>query len=263
MTWRTPEKISADYHVAIGDVLRELSGIPVDPEFRRMGASGLEFSSKATGLCVRSLGCGRKCLFCGGDGAVDGAVCSSCGGLGLLPIDAPPRRTASLSTCERYRWRLGRWWDLHKPAVCFIGFNPSTADGELDDQTISVCRAYGLRWGYGSLIMVNLFAWRGREPKAVLEAREPVGRDNDEQIRLACSESTMVICAWGGILQQHELVQRRTRDVLTLIDRAGVVPHALKLTKEGHPRHPLMNARELVPREFAELRREGGFPWPV
>ena len=65
---------------------------------------------------------------------------------------------AELSDCKRYRYVLYRTWDKNKREVMFIGLNPSTADEINDDITIRRCISYTKQWGYGGIIMSNLFA---------------------------------------------------------------------------------------------------------
>ena len=42
-------------------------------------------------------------------------------------------KDAILSEDRKYRYILSRTWDETKPAVLFIGLNPSTADEKTDD----------------------------------------------------------------------------------------------------------------------------------
>lgn len=92
------------------------------------------------------------------------------------PADAPiylfdteplVRRSAVVSDCGRYRYRLDRIWDTALPAVTFIMLNPSTADASNDDATIrrlAGTNGFARRWGCGALIVVNLYAWRATTP---------------------------------------------------------------------------------------------------
>lgn len=48
--------------------------------------------------------------------------------------------------------------------VQFIGLNPSTADETNDDPTLKKCMKFAHRWGFGSMCMTNLFAFRATEP---------------------------------------------------------------------------------------------------
>jgi hypothetical protein len=87
--------------------------------------------------------------------------------------------SAAISDCKQYRYELRRSWDSSKPAVLFIGLNPSTADGSTDDNTSRVCINYAKRWGYGSLLLGNLFAYRSKDQSALRRVLDPIGPDND------------------------------------------------------------------------------------
>jgi len=165
-----------------------------------------------------------------------------------------PVRTAKISDCGCYRYRLDRGWDARLPRVCFVMLNPSTADGTDDDATLRKITAYAKAWGYGSLVVVNLFAWRSREPKALRQRGiDPVGGPvADLHLRAALTESDAVVCGWGGSVPPSS--EARISDVLAMIIRAGHEPMALAVTKSGAPGHPLYLPGALTPTSLAALR---------
>src|SRR5262245_19133112 len=91
-------------------------------------------------------------------------------------------KEALISPCGLYRYWLTRTWDNSLRRVCWVMLNPSTADAEQDDPTIRRCVGFARSWGAGGIIVVNLFAFRASDPKALLRAADPVGPDNDGHI---------------------------------------------------------------------------------
>ena len=69
-------------------------------------------------------------------------------------------RSATLSADRVYRYVLKRTWLEERPFVMFIGLNPSIADENEDDPTTRRCMRYAGSWGFGGLIVTNLFAFR-------------------------------------------------------------------------------------------------------
>lgn len=67
-----------------------------------------------------------------------------------------------------YRYMLTREWDEHGDKICWVMLNPSTADETLDDPTIRRVRSFSQREGYGSLVVVNLYAMRATDPKGLI-----------------------------------------------------------------------------------------------
>lgn len=147
---------------------------------------------------------------------------------------------AEFSACRQYRYRLWRLWDASRPTTVFIGLNPSTADETADDPTIRRCLGYAKAWGFGRLEMLNLFAWRATDPKAMKVAADPIGPGNDDAIRAVADTGGLLVAAWGV----HGTHLGRDREVCAML--AGRL-HVLRLTKDGHPGHPLYLPAHLEP----------------
>ena len=143
--------------------------------------------------------------------------------------------SATFDPTRAYRYRLSRTWDPTGPVVAFVMLNPSTADAEVLDPTVRRCVGFAHAWGFGSLEVVNLFAFRATDPRDLLRAAAPVGAANDQAILDATRGADRVVVAWG-VRGDH---LGRADTVAGLLDSASVVPVALATTKDGHPRHPL------------------------
>jgi hypothetical protein len=156
-------------------------------------------------------------------------------------------RGAELSDDGLYRYSLTRRWS-DRPRDIWIMLNPSTADADVDDNTIRRCMGFSRKFGAGGIAVVNLFAYRATIPEQLRsEGIDPVGPENDARIVQAVIAARAldgrVIAAWGS----HALTVHRGRHVRRLI---GDVPlHCLGLTRGRHPRHPLYvpGRTELVP----------------
>jgi hypothetical protein len=153
-------------------------------------------------------------------------------------------RWAVIDDTEMYRYTLTRIWDRSKRRVCFVMLNPSTADGYEDDPTIRRCIGFAERWGYGSLSVVNLYAFRATDPRELWKTTFPVGKENDTWIERAVLESKCVVAAWGAGAK----CRVRTRQVMSLLK--GAV--CLGTSKSGAPRHPLYVSYEVMPTPYEE-----------
>src|SRR5437764_959701 len=154
---------------------------------------------------------------------------------------------ARFSNCRRWRYLLWRRWNASRPAANFLMLNPSTADEFQLDPSCTRARLYAERWGYGALIVTNLFAWRATEPRDMKAAREPVGRANDRAIVRAAREAALVVCAWGN----HGAHLGRASTVTGLLRDAGIAMHALRVNGAGEPAHPLYLPGTLEPQRLS------------
>jgi hypothetical protein len=180
---------------------------------------------------------------------------SSPGAQLVLPDVAPAapqpddgiQRGAVFSPCRTYRYLLTRTWDKGSGIVNFIMLNPSTADAQVDDPTIRRCISFARAWGFNSLTVTNLFAFRATDPDELKTAPDPVGPRNDETIVEQAGLSERVVCAWGT----HGSLKGRAWHVRQLLARqprllsTGVPLWILGLTQEGHPRHPLYLSKRM------------------
>jgi len=145
-------------------------------------------------------------------------------------------RTAEISDCGRYRYRLTREWESTLPPAVFVMLNPSTADADQDDATIRRCIAYARRWGMGSLVVVNLYAWRETSPDKLPADAEAIGPDNDGWLSQAAldalDEGGLLIAAWG-----NNASPQRVADVRSLPGMERL--KCLTITSKGQPGHPL------------------------
>ncbi len=81
-----------------------------------------------------------------------------------------------------YRYELRRIFDPNLPKILFIGCNPSTADEVKDDPTIRRCIRFSKGWGFGCLLVGNLFACRATDPGELRRNPDPIGRDNNPSL---------------------------------------------------------------------------------
>lgn len=178
---------------------------------------------------------------------------ASCGAI----FDAP-EPTAT------HRFVLWRIWESRdaKPLVV-IGLNPSTATHLVDDPTIRRCIGFARAWGYGGLVMLNLFSLRSTDPAALdyRNPRTPVvqnwpesvtgGPEHDSYLKFftAPDRAGAVLAAWGN----HGWIAGRCAIVEDMLEREGVTLLALGITKQDRPLHPLYVRADTIPRE---LRRE-------
>ncbi len=136
-------------------------------------------------------------------------------------------------TATSYRYTLSRAWDETAPAMTFVLLNPSTADATHDDPTLRRCIGFARRWGYGSLTVVNLFALRATNPRALRAADAPVGAENDAHIIAACEGAARIVCGWGN----HGILHARDIAVCGLL--LDFPLWCLGTTKQSQPKHPL------------------------
>ena len=160
-------------------------------------------------------------------------------------------KKAIISDCNKYRYELHREWDKKKGKVLFIMLNPSTACGVSDDLTTIRCMNFAKKWGYGGIMIGNIYAFRAKRPKDLKKwLNDPAipldrgYRTNRVHVEEMAQQADMIVCAWGC---NHKGMPGWIQD---LADYRAL--HYLELCDDGvTPKHPLGNlSKELVPKRY-------------
>lgn len=154
---------------------------------------------------------------------------------------------ADFSICRKYRFALWRIWDTDKPAVMFVGLNPSTANESGDDPTIKRVIAMSKKWGFGGVYMLNCFPFVSTDPAALTDC----GRmeENNEWLQAVSNKCEQVVFAWGAFA----IAKQRADQLSSMFPEAK----ALQINKDGSPKHPLYVRVGTVPVKFNNEVKNG------
>ncbi len=158
-------------------------------------------------------------------------------------------REAVYSDDEIYRYRLDICFDLNNPrTLVTIGLNPSTATETKDDPTIRVCKRLAKDMGCGTYRMLNAFAFRSTDYKALFRNPDPIGPDNTIEFLQHWCDGAHVVACWGA-----HITERPWRHFYRGRDVAKAIPnlYALKITQSGHPHHPLYLPADTILKPFS------------
>lgn len=140
-----------------------------------------------------------------------------------------------LSTCGLYRYALWRIWEETLPLWMMALLNPSTATEEADDATITRSVRRAQQGGAGGLVVVNAGAIRETDPDKACAATDPIGPHNAAWVKALIPSCALHIAGWGP----KASLFGGDRILECIFAEAGAQLHALKLTKDGFPQHPL------------------------
>ena len=141
---------------------------------------------------------------------------------------------------SEYRYLLGTRGK--NPLIC-IGINPSTARPDALDNTLKSVERIALGNGFDSFLMFNVYAQRATDPNAMERCCNPeLHRENMQAFRyvLSISEAPAIWAAWGSIIEKRAYLKDCLVDMLGIGEEFGAKWYcAGKVTKKGHPHHPL------------------------
>jgi hypothetical protein len=117
--------------------------------------------------------------------------------------------------------------------ILWIGLNPSIADEQRLDRTLTRIASFSRREGFDGFVMANLFTLVTTYPKVMRAHPRPVSAQADAWLRRSAARCERIVVAWGAGGEFRE----RGPAVLRLLGDRPLL--CLGRTQAGHPRHPL------------------------
>lgn len=149
-------------------------------------------------------------------------------------------RSAVLSPCGTWRYRLDREVAAEGIVIAYFGINPSTADATVEDSTTKKWRGFTVRNGGRKYIAVNPFAFRATNVAELESAADPIGPENDAYISAVIEEADLLVPCWGSRDKLPKALRARLNTLLSMLRKSGKPMRVFGWTKSGDPIHPLM-----------------------
>ena len=136
--------------------------------------------------------------------------------------------------------------------------NPSTADGDKDDLTTIRCMNFAKKWGYGGLMIGNIYPLRAKRPRDLKkwlnnhlwktfdnlqgDKEYKVLFKNINHVADMAQQANIIVCAWGCNYK---------KGIPGWVKGLGKL-HYLELCDDGvTPKHPLGNlSKDLLPKQY-------------
>lgn len=177
-----------------------------------------------------------------------------------------------------YRWSMTRAWGSG-PTIMWVLFNPSDADGKRDDPTTLRMMGFSYRWGFGSMIVANVYPFVASQPRDLVAWRKTFDWKTYEDRGMPLWETEMDRGSWAAFLHNQRLISKMLTEDVTVVAAWGLGPteddlehflhgigfkhddeefgelkispnwHCLGTTSDGSPIHPLARGRNRVPDE--------------
>ena len=155
---------------------------------------------------------------------------------------------------SEYRYILGTRGE--NPLIC-IGINPSTAEPDNLDNTLKSVERIAAYNGYDSFIMFNVYPQRATNPDDM--DREMNCLLHDENLKAfryilslySSGRHPAIWASWGNLIEKRPYLVDMVMDMIDVGKQYGAVWYSCgKISKRGHPHHPLYLKRDAVPEVF-------------
>lgn len=164
---------------------------------------------------------------------------------------------------DEYRYILGTKGE--NPLIC-CGINPSTAAPDNLDNTLKSAERIALHNGFDSFIMLNIYAQRATNPDDMEKNFNSFLHEENvkafEYALTLCKGRPTVWAAWGTIIEKRPFLQNCLQDFIKVGNENNVHwVSAGKVSKKGHPHHPLYLRKDSPLDDFNMKDYEASFAW--
>ena len=145
----------------------------------------------------------------------------------------------------KVRYLLGKG-EVSKDTIIVIGVNPSTADENKEDSTMTRVKS---KLENNSFVMLNIFPLRSTKPsdlpkdKDLDELHRDIHRENLKAISYVLNEignDIKVWCAWGSTIDDRLYLKEYLKDIYNLLNKYNTKYYYRgPISKKGNPHHPL------------------------
>ena len=148
------------------------------------------------------------------------------------------KRSAWLSEDQKYRYTLKREWKDEGLLFAFFGINPSTADANIDDQTVKKWIGFTERNGGRGFEVGNLFAYRATNVKELATCDEPTGgHANYKHLQLLIQKADILVPCWGSLSKIPRHMRHHASALAYDLKESGKPVKCYGRTKSGDPKH--------------------------
>ncbi len=137
------------------------------------------------------------------------------------------------------RFSLGK---SGKKPLFVIGLNPSTADKNKPDRTITKIMKFAEDNNYDGFIVFNLYPQRTPNPDKLDKSINYEYHKQNLQIinsYLQKYSEINILCAWGESIMIRNYLKKCLYDLIEILKNSNVIWWRIgDFTKTGHPRHP-------------------------
>lgn len=123
-----------------------------------------------------------------------------------------------------------------------VGLNPSTANEEKPDLTLSKVMGFANKNNYDGFVMLNLYPKRATDPTELPqnENLEDLQQNyNEIQSLLEEFDTFDILASWGENITKRNYLKKSLFEIFKIVEKNnGKWKKIGELTKSGHPRHP-------------------------
>lgn len=153
----------------------------------------------------------------------------------IVNKEATVKSKVIFSADNRHRYLLERVWDDEKKKATVIMINPSFADELKTDMSVWKLTNFLMDNDFGTLRIVNLYAFISTDPAGLSNNPDAIGELNDKYIESAIADTNLIIIGWG--VEKSKYTKRKAY-VSNILKKSNVVIKGF-IDKEGRiGRHP-------------------------